>query len=101
MTRAPSAANARAHAEPIPPDAPVTSTRFPASPVSICGILPVVEREWMTWEDLGSAVEELASQIDAAGVNPDAVLALARGGLPAAGGPAHAPRGTKIGPLNR
>src|SRR5580765_456661 len=26
--------NCRTHAEPIPPDAPVTSTRFPASPVS-------------------------------------------------------------------
>ena len=33
-TRAPSAANARTHAEPIPPAPPVTSTPFPASPVS-------------------------------------------------------------------
>src|SRR4249920_1115098 len=30
----PSAANSRAHAAPIPPDAPVTSTRFPPRPVS-------------------------------------------------------------------
>src|SRR5919201_6211676 len=74
----------------MPPDAPVTSTRLPASPVSICVILPVVEREWMTWEDVGGAVEELAAQIDAAGFRPDAVLALARGGLPAGGALAYA-----------
>jgi hypoxanthine phosphoribosyltransferase len=35
-------------------------------------------REWMTWGDLGSAVEELAAVIDADGWRPDAVLALAR-----------------------
>src|SRR6266487_1005146 len=34
MTSQPSAAKARAHAAPIPPEAPVTSTRFPAKPVS-------------------------------------------------------------------
>src|SRR5437016_9778609 len=33
-TRAPSAANARAQAEPMPPDAPVTTTPLPARPVS-------------------------------------------------------------------
>ena len=44
----------------------------------------------MTWEDLGTAVEELASQIQADGFTPDAVLALARGGLPAAGALAYA-----------
>src|SRR3989440_7561662 len=74
----------------MPPDAPVTSTRFPASPVSIYGILSAVEREWMTWDDVGTAVEELAAQIDAAGFAPDAVLALARGGLPAGGALAYA-----------
>src|SRR5918994_6877446 len=42
-TSASSAANARAQAEPIPPDAPVTSTRFPARPVSICVILPLMK----------------------------------------------------------
>src|SRR6476660_8792522 len=89
-SRAPSAANARAHAEPMPPEPPVTSTRFPFSPVSICGILSVVERERMTWDDLGSAVEDLTSQIHADGFSPDAVLALARGGLPAAGALAYA-----------
>ena len=89
-TCAPSAANARAHAEPMPPEPPVTSTRFPFSPVSICGILSVVERERMTWDDLGSAVEDLASQIHADGFSPDAVLALARGGLPCAGALAYA-----------
>jgi uncharacterized protein len=44
----------------------------------------------MTWEDLGKAVEDLASQIQEAGFRPDAVLALARGGLPAAGALAYA-----------
>jgi hypoxanthine phosphoribosyltransferase len=44
----------------------------------------------MTWEDLGTAVEELAKQIRGAGFAPDAVLALARGGLPLAGAVAYA-----------
>jgi hypoxanthine phosphoribosyltransferase len=43
----------------------------------------------MTWEDVGTAVEELAAQIEAAQFTPDAVLALARGGLPAAGALAY------------
>src|SRR5712691_10409651 len=72
----------------MPPEAPVTSTRFPASPVSICGILSVM-REQMTWEDLGTAVEDLAAQIHQDGFGPDAVLALARGGLPLAGALAY------------
>jgi uncharacterized protein len=45
------------------------------------GFFPFVEREWMTWEDVGTAVEELAAQIEAAQFTPDAVLALARGAL--------------------
>jgi uncharacterized protein len=44
----------------------------------------------MTWEDVGTAVEELAAQIESAQFTPDAVLALARGGLPAAGALAYA-----------
>jgi len=44
----------------------------------------------MTWEDVGTAVEELAAQIQSAQFTPDAVLALARGGLPAAGALAYA-----------
>jgi uncharacterized protein len=58
-----------------------------------CGILPAVTeevREWMTWSDLGTAVEDLAALIDADGFRPDAVLALARGGLPLAGALAYA-----------
>src|ERR671924_1689197 len=74
----------------MPPDAPVISTRFPASPVSIYGILLTVEREWMSWEDLGAAVEDLARQIQGERFSPDAVLALARGGLPLAGALAYA-----------
>jgi hypoxanthine phosphoribosyltransferase len=41
----------------------------------------------MTWNDVGTAVEELATQVEAAGFMPDAVLALARGGLPAVSAP--------------
>jgi uncharacterized protein len=44
----------------------------------------------MTWEDVGTAVDELAAQVQAAEFMPDAVLALARGGLPAAGALAYA-----------
>src|SRR5207244_7273757 len=68
----------------------------PVSPVSIYGILSAVSsssaplREEMTWADLGTAVDELASQIRAGAFRPDAVLALARGGLPAGGALAYA-----------
>ena len=44
----------------------------------------------MTWQDVGAAVEEIAAQIESAQFVPDAVLALARGGLPAAGALAYA-----------
>jgi uncharacterized protein len=47
-------------------------------------------REQMTWDDLGTAVHDLATQIQADGFSPDAVLALARGGLPCAGALAYA-----------
>ena len=47
-------------------------------------------REQMTWADLGTAVDDLASQIQAGEFRPDAVLALARGGLPLAGALAYA-----------
>ena len=47
-------------------------------------------REQMTWEDLGTAVDDLAAKIRADGFSPDAVLALARGGLPCAGALAYA-----------
>ena len=52
--------------------------------------MTVPERERMTWEDLGQAVRELAGHIEADGYAPDAVLALARGGLPLAGALAYA-----------
>jgi uncharacterized protein len=47
-------------------------------------------REPMSWGDLGTAVDDLAAQIHADGFSPDAVLALARGGLPCAGALAFA-----------
>jgi hypoxanthine phosphoribosyltransferase len=46
-------------------------------------------RERMTWGDLGEAVRELTAQIHQDGFGPDAVLALARGGLPLAGALAY------------
>ena len=47
-------------------------------------------REEMTWADLGAAVFELAGRIREGAFRPDAVLALARGGLPLAGALAYA-----------
>jgi hypoxanthine phosphoribosyltransferase len=47
-------------------------------------------RVWMTWDDLGAAADDLAGQIRASDFRPDAVLALARGGLPLAGTLAYA-----------
>jgi hypoxanthine phosphoribosyltransferase len=47
-------------------------------------------REWMTWEDLGAAVDDLARQVQVSGFRSEAVLALARGGLPLAGALAYA-----------
>ena len=44
----------------------------------------------MTWENVGTAVDDLAAQVQAAEFMPDAVLALARGGLPAGGALAYA-----------
>ena len=44
----------------------------------------------MTWEDLGEAVRDLKTAIEADDFLPDAVLALARGGLPLAGALAYA-----------
>jgi hypothetical protein len=43
------------------------------------------DREFMTWEDLGSGARELADRIHADGYLPDVILAIARGGLLVAG----------------
>ncbi len=43
------------------------------------------EREIMTWESFGVASRELAIQINDSGYEPDIILAIARGGLLAAG----------------
>ena len=47
-------------------------------------------REWMAWDDLGTAARSLAARINGEGFRPDAVLALARGGLPVAAALAYA-----------
>ncbi|MEY4365763.1 MAG: hypothetical protein RLZZ305_1107 [Actinomycetota bacterium] len=43
------------------------------------------EREIMTWEKFGVASRELASMVADSGYDPDIILAIARGGLLAAG----------------
>lgn len=40
-----------------------------------------IEREIMTWDDLGAGSRALAEQVHADGWQPDIVLAIARGGL--------------------
>jgi hypoxanthine phosphoribosyltransferase len=50
----------------------------------------MVEKEVMTWDDLGEGSRALAESIDADGYHPDIVLAIARGGLLVAGAIAYA-----------
>jgi uncharacterized protein len=57
------------------------------SPDAERGLSP---RERMSWDDLGEAVAQLSRRIAADRYRPDAVLALARGGLPLAGALAYA-----------
>ena len=44
-----------------------------------------VEREVMTWADLGSSTRRLAEAVAADGYDPDMILSIARGGLFVAG----------------
>ncbi|MDP9072789.1 MAG: phosphoribosyltransferase [Actinomycetota bacterium] len=48
------------------------------------------DREIMTWADFGSASRALAQQVADSGYRPDAILAIARGGLAVAGALAYA-----------
>jgi hypoxanthine phosphoribosyltransferase len=48
------------------------------------------EREFMTWDDLGSGSRALAEQVHEDGYAPDFILAIARGGLLVAGGVSYA-----------
>ena len=48
------------------------------------------DREVMTWTDFGQASRALARQVADSGFRPDAVLAIARGGLAVAGALAYA-----------
>jgi len=52
------------------------------------------EREVMDWETFGRATRELAQSVVDSGFEPDVVVAIARGGLPAGGALAYA-LGTK------
>src|SRR5919197_4272040 len=66
--------------------------RFPWAPAGVRGTLAAVgeEREWMSWDDLGTGSRALAEMIHADGFVSDIVLAVARGGLPVAGALAYA-----------
>ena len=50
----------------------------------------MLEREVMSWQDLGDSARELAEQVHRDGYRPDMVLAIARGGLLVAGALAYA-----------
>ncbi|QBI22120.1 phosphoribosyltransferase [Egibacter rhizosphaerae] len=54
------------------------------------GATQAVERERLTWEAFGVGARELAQTVDADGYRPDAVLAIARGGLVIGGALAYA-----------
>jgi hypothetical protein len=51
---------------------------------------PGLERELMSWQDLGDGTRDLAEQVHRDGYRPDIVLAIARGGLLVAGGLSYA-----------
>ena len=58
------------------------------------------DREVLTWEAFGAAARELARAVVDSGYEPEVVVAVARGGLPAGGAVAYA-LGTKaVGALN-
>jgi hypoxanthine phosphoribosyltransferase len=50
----------------------------------------MIEREVMSWDDLGRGTRELAEAVAAAGYHPDMILWVARGGLLVAGGLGYA-----------
>src|SRR4051812_45470061 len=50
----------------------------------------MAEREVLTWDGFGAACRDVASVVVADGFRPDAVLAIARGGLTVAGALAYA-----------
>ncbi len=58
-----------------------------------------LDREILTWERFGTAVRQLAQQLALSGYTPDLVLAIARGGLPIAGGLAYALGAQAVGTI--
>jgi hypoxanthine phosphoribosyltransferase len=58
------------------------------------------EREILTYELFGTAARELAETIAADGFRPDAVIGIARGGLPLAGALGYALDIKMLGSLN-
>src|SRR6478736_4592828 len=58
------------------------------------------EREILTWDTFGSASRELAETIAADRFRPDAIVAIARGGLPLAGALGYALDVKMLGSLN-
>ncbi|HWM34445.1 MAG TPA: phosphoribosyltransferase [Pseudolysinimonas sp.] len=59
-----------------------------------------VEREILTYESFGRAARELAQTIVADGFRPDAIVGIARGGLPLAGALGYALEVKSLGTLN-
>lgn len=58
------------------------------------------EREILSWDAFGGASRELAESIAADGFRPDAIVAIARGGLPLAGALGYALDVKMLGSLN-
>lgn len=61
---------------------------------------PLSEREILGWEQFGEASRELARQVLVSGFDPEVVVAIARGGLLAAGAIAYALGVKSCGALN-
>jgi uncharacterized protein len=62
-----------------------SESRQPSGPNQPSEPSPPDDRETLTWTDFGVASRELATRIHADGFAPDLILAIARGGLFAAG----------------
>ena len=61
---------------------------------------PASEREVLTWEAFGRAGRELAGRIAADGYRPDALLGIARGGLPLTASLAYALGAKHVATIN-
>lgn len=82
------------------PAAPVAPAAPEATPETAPGQALPEDREILSWDQMGEACREIAQAVADSGYEPDVVVAVARGGLPAGGAIAYA-LGTKaVGTLN-